>query len=102
MEGARLHDDHGHQHGEHDDSMNAKRKGSRNEHRSIRLLEATGYAWTRAAVSLGVFDVVGKTRDWPGKVEMAQLERFAVPPNAKKLIHRWRDGMPRPDVREVA
>ena len=44
-------------------------------------LEAAGYACTRAAASLGVFDIVGvsptnvvlvqcKTRDWPGAVEM--------------------------------
>lgn len=39
--------------------MNAKRKGTRNEHRSIRLLEAGGYACTRAAASLGVWDIIG-------------------------------------------
>lgn len=38
--------------------MNTKRKGSRNEHRSMALLEANGYAVTRAAASLGVFDLV--------------------------------------------
>ena len=32
--------------------MNAKAKGTRNEHRSMRLLEAAGYAVTRAAASL--------------------------------------------------
>jgi hypothetical protein len=32
---------------------NCKAKGSRNERRSIRLLEAAGYACTRAAASLG-------------------------------------------------
>ncbi len=93
--------------------MNAKAKGTRNEHRTIRLLEAAGYACTRAAASLGVFDVVGvgstdvvliqcKTRDWPGAAEMEQLKRFPVPPNARKLVHRWRDGVRLPDVREVA
>jgi hypothetical protein len=39
--------------------MNTKRKGNRNEHRSIALLEAAGYLCTRAAASLGVFDIVG-------------------------------------------
>ena len=49
------------------------------EHRSIRLLEAAGYACTRAAASLGAWDIIGvgstdfalvqvKTRDWPGSV----------------------------------
>ncbi len=33
--------------------MNAKRKGSRNKHRSMALLEAAGYQCTRAAASLG-------------------------------------------------
>ncbi|MEP6920549.1 MAG: hypothetical protein ABI967_05435 [bacterium] len=56
--------------------MNTKRKGTRNEHRSIRLLEAAGYRVTRAAASLGTFDLIGlgsvdvvlvqvKSRDWP-------------------------------------
>jgi len=38
--------------------MNCKRKGTRNEYKSIRLLEAAGYICTRAAASLGVFDIV--------------------------------------------
>jgi Holliday junction resolvase len=38
--------------------MKAKRKGTRNEHRTIRLLEAAGYSCTRSGGSLGVFDVV--------------------------------------------
>lgn len=39
--------------------MNAKRKGTRNEHRSIALLETAGYACTRAAASLGAWDIIG-------------------------------------------
>jgi Holliday junction resolvase len=92
--------------------MNCKRKGNRNEHRSIRLLEAAGYACTRAAASLGVFDVVAvgsqdiillqvKSNEWPRSVEMEQIKLFAAPPNARKLIHRWRDRQAVPDVREV-
>ena len=93
--------------------MNAKAKGTRNEHRSMRLLEAAGYACTRAAASLGAFDVVGigsvdvvlvqvKTRDYPSAAELERLRLFPVPPNARKLVHRWRDGVRVPDVREVA
>ncbi|MBZ5574868.1 MAG: hypothetical protein LAO09_23690 [Acidobacteriia bacterium] len=37
---------------------NAKAKGTRNEHRSKALLEASGYAVCRAAASLGVWDLV--------------------------------------------
>ena len=34
-----------------DELMNAKAKGTRNEHRSMRLLESAGYSVTRAAAS---------------------------------------------------
>ncbi len=92
--------------------MNAKRKGSRNEHRSIRLLEAAGYACTRAAASLGVFDIIGvgstdivlcqvKSNRWPGVQEVEAIKAFICPPNACKLIHRWRDRQSAPDVKEV-
>lgn len=93
--------------------MNVKRKGTRNEHRSIRLLECAGYLCTRAAASLGAWDIIGigptdivlvqvKTRDWPGSVEMETLRGFPAPPNCKKLLHRWRDRQRVPDVKELA
>ena len=92
--------------------MNAKRKGQRNEHRSKRILETEGYAVTRAAASLGAWDLVGigstgivlvhcKTRDWPSAVELEALRLFPAPPNARKLVHRWRDRERQPDVREL-
>jgi len=92
--------------------MNTKRKGSRNERRSRRLLEAAGYAVTRAAASLGVFDLIGisrsdvvlvqvKTRNWPGAIEMEAIRLFPAPANCRKLIHRWRDRVRLPDVKEV-
>jgi Holliday junction resolvase len=92
--------------------MNAKAKGTRNEHRSMRVLEASGYRCTRSAASLGEWDIVGigstdvvlvqvKTRDWPGTVEMAVLEEFKVPPNVRKLVHRWMPRRSLPDVREL-
>ena len=92
--------------------MNSKRKGTRNEHRSIGLLEAAGYRCYRSAASLGEWDIVGvgsvdtillqvKTRDWPGSVEMEQLKLFPCPPNCRKLVHRWRDRQPLPDVKEL-
>lgn len=92
--------------------MNAKAKGTRNEHRSAAILEAAGYRVTRAAASLGAWDLVGigsrdvvlcqvKTRDWPGRVEMETLREFKVPPCARKLVHRWRHRARRPDVREL-
>ena len=92
--------------------MNGKAKGAKNEHRSIRLLESAGYQCTRAAASLGVWDIVGigstdvvlvqvKTRDWPGSVEMETLRNFPCPLNCKKLIHRWRNWQTVPDVKEL-
>jgi Holliday junction resolvase-like predicted endonuclease len=92
--------------------VSAKAKGTRNEHRSIRQLEAEGYACTRAAASLGAWDVIGvraqdvvlvqvKTRDWPGLVEMGVREAFPAPANARKVVHRWRHRQGRPDVREI-
>jgi Holliday junction resolvase len=92
--------------------MKAKAKGTRNEHRSIVLLEAAGYQCTRAAASLGAWDIIGigstdlvmvqvKTRDWPGAAEMETLKLFRAPANCRKLVHRWRDRQRVPDVREV-
>ena len=90
----------------------AKRKGSRNEHRSKALLEAAGYRVTRAAGSMGEWDLVGvgrvdfvlvqcKTRDWPGHLETLALAEFPAPANARKLLHRWRPRRRTPDVREI-
>lgn len=92
--------------------MNTKAKGTRNEHRSMILLEATGYRCTRAAASLGTWDIIGigstdvvlvqvKTRDWPGLAEMETLKEFPTPANCRKLVHRWRDQQRMPDLREV-
>ena len=92
--------------------MNAKAKGTRNEHRSMAVLEAAGYRCTRSAASLGEWDIIAigsrdvaliqvKTRDWPGSVEMEQLREFPVPPNCRKLVHRWRDRQRLPDVKEL-
>jgi uncharacterized protein with GYD domain len=90
----------------------AKRKGTRNEHRSRAVLEAAGYRVTRAAGSLGEWDLVGigttdvvlvqvKTRDWPGTRERAVLADFPVPPMVRKLCHRWPPRQRRPDVRTL-
>jgi Holliday junction resolvase len=92
---------------------NRKAKGSRNERRTMRLLETAGYVCLKAGASLGVFDVVGigstdvvlvqcKTRDWPSGAEIERMRAFAAPANARKLVHRWRDRQTVPDVREVA
>lgn len=91
---------------------NAKAKGSKNERRSIAILEAAGYQCMKAGGSLGVWDICGigsqdfvlvqvKSRDYPGTVEMEILKEFRVPPNCRKLVHRWLDYKKLPDVREL-
>lgn len=92
--------------------MNMKAKGSKNERRTIKTLEAVGYRCTKSGASLGAWDVIGigttdtvvvqvKTNDWPGSGEMETLRDFPTPPNYRKLIHRWRDRQSLPDVREI-
>lgn len=92
--------------------MNSKAKGTRNEHRSMALFEATGYACTRSGASLGAWDFIGigtldivlvqvKTRDWPGSAEMETLRGFLCPPNCRRIIHRWRHRQRLPDVKEL-
>jgi uncharacterized protein with GYD domain len=92
--------------------MNTKAKGTRNEHRSITILEAAGYRCTSSAASLGAWDIVGigpsdtvlcqvKTRDWPGIVEMETLKLFPAPENCKKIVHRWRHRARVPDIKLI-
>lgn len=92
--------------------MSPKCKETRNEQRSIRLLQSVGYACTRAAASLGVWEVVGigsadvvlvkvNSRDWPGAEELEALRGFRCPPNCRKLVHRWTVSRRLPDVREI-
>lgn len=92
--------------------MNCKEKGSRNERKSMALLEAAGYVCTKAGASLGAWDVIGigsndfvllqvKSNEWPRSGEMETLKNFVAPHNAKKLVHRWRDRQRIPDVREL-
>ena len=92
--------------------MSPRAKGTRNEQRSIALLERAGYYCVRSHLSAGIFDLVGisatdlalvqvKTRDWPYTTEMEALRSFVAPPNCRKLIHRYRDRIDLPDVKEV-
>ncbi len=92
--------------------MNAKAKGTRNEHRSMALLEAAGYSVTRAAASLGAWDIIGigsadvvlvqvKSNEWPRSEEMETLSGFRCPANCRRLVHRWRDRQRLPDVKEL-
>lgn len=90
----------------------SKAKGARRERQSRDLLEALGYDVTRAAASRGLWDLVAisstdvvlvqvKSNAWPCVEEMEAMELAQVPPNCRKLVHRWRDGERLPDVRVV-
>ena len=92
--------------------MNTAAKGSRAEHRSMAVLESSGYRCTRSAASRGCWDIVGisasdvvlvqvKCNNWPSAAEMESMKEFPAPPATKKLIHRWRHCQHLPDVREL-
>ena len=92
--------------------MNSKAKGSRAEHRCMRILEAAGYACTRAAASLGVFDVVGvgplgtrlvqvKSNRWPGTLEMEAIELFPVHAMCTKEVWRFNDRQRVPMIKVI-
>jgi len=92
--------------------MNAKRKGTRNEHKSRRFLETAGYCVTRAAGSLGAWDLVGigltdvvllqvKSNRAPSPAEREALWLFPCPQNCTRLVHVWHDSQRWPEVREL-
>lgn len=92
--------------------MNNKAQENRNEYKTMRLLEAVGYACFRMAASNGVFDVIAvstidvllvkvKSNRLPSAEEMETLQNFACPANARKLVHVWQDRKRLPEVSEI-
>jgi Holliday junction resolvase len=91
----------------------SKRKGSRNEHKAMRILEAAGYHVTRAAGSLGMFDVVAINRSGIRLIQVksnrdaSPLEREAIqlfdglPENATKEIWIFRDYARAPIIKAI-
>lgn len=86
-----------------------KRKGSRQELRTVHLLEAIGYSCCKAGGSLGAWDIVAvhpthvrlvqvKSNRPPGAAEMETLRAFRAPPGASKEVWVWRDREKRPVV----
>lgn len=84
--------------------MNAKAKGTRAEHRAMRILEAAGYSCVRAGGSLGMFDVIAIGRldirclqvkagdgNYCSKVERELMRECSVPPNCSREIWRFPD-----------
>ena len=91
---------------------NCKAKGNRAEYRSIEILESAGYHCTRAAGSLGAWDIIGigttdvvlvqvKSNRNAAPAERETLKDFPAPPNARKLIHIWHDYARVPIVKEL-
>lgn len=89
--------------------MNAKRKGTRSEHKTMRYLERAGYHCIRSAASLSPWDIVGvgthdvvlvqvKTNRRPGRQERAVLTSFPCPPNCRKLVYVWYQYQREPEV----
>jgi len=95
--------------------MNTKAKGSRNELKAKRLLEAQGYDLVvKAGASLGVFDLIAlgvdhdcvlliqvKSNRRPGRIEMDRLGAFQCPRFCRKQVWVFRDRQPAPIIEEV-
>ena len=90
------------------------KKGVRNEHKVIKLLEASGYLCTRSAGSLGIFDLIAvnrneirfiqvKTNRWPGTVEREDMAaaKINMPPNATVECWRWNDYARSPLIKHI-
>jgi hypothetical protein len=91
---------------------NAKKKGTRNEHRSMQRDRDAGAICLRAGASLGVFDYIAlypdyvrlvqvKTNRWPGHDEMRAIHEFPPLAYGKKVVERWDDYAREPKVKEV-
>lgn len=92
--------------------MNTAKKGRHQEHRSIALYEGWGFRCMRSAGSRGAWDFIAVNAEgivlvqvrsgrWPSPAECAELAAFPVPPNARKVIHRWDLRARAPEVRHL-
>jgi len=92
--------------------INKSRKGRRNEHKSIKLLESLGYYCQRAAASKGLFDIIAisvsevllvqvKSNRWPSVLEVEAMKLLPTPANSRKLVHCWQDNQKIPLVKEL-
>lgn len=92
--------------------INTKAKGTRLELRCRHYLESLGYSCTRAAASLGAWDVIAigptdirviqvKANRRPGSKEMTTLREFEAPPNVSKEVWVYKDGKPSEPLIEI-
>jgi len=88
----------------------SKQKGTRNEHKTMKYLELRGYACTRAAASLGIFDVIAinrhqvraiqvKTNRNAPPAERKAIRDFICPKCVSKEIWIWYDRVKQPKIR---
>jgi len=61
--------------------INTKRKGNRNELKSKKLLESTGYRGVKSGGSLGEFDLIMMG---PGSLRLIQVKSNRRPPPAER------------------
>jgi len=89
--------------------INTKAKGTRLEHRTMKVLEAAGYKCCRSAASLGEWDVIAvgptnvrlvqvKANRRPGSVEMETLHSFVAPSNCSREVWVWKDRARQPII----
>lgn len=91
--------------------INTKAKGTRIEHKVMKMLESIGYTCTRAGASLGVWDIVAvhpshtrfiqvKANRRPGSVELEAMKSFRCPPGGTAELWVWVDNerLPRVEV----
>lgn len=93
--------------------MNAKAKGTRAEHRAMRLLERDGYACTRSSASLGLFDVIAVGQvdvrliqvkagsSYLSDVEREQIQALIVPANVSRECWRFPDRVRAPLIERL-
>ena len=91
----------------------SKRKGTRAEHRAIRILQAAGYVCTRAGGSLGLFDVIaiGPTDircvqvksggEYLSGIEREQIQQLNVPRNVSRECWRFPDHCREPLIERI-
>jgi Holliday junction resolvase len=65
--------------------MNAKRKGSRQERKARKVLEAAGYLVTKAGGSLGLFDLVAENRRGVRHIQV-KSNRLPCPAERKNML----------------
>ena len=91
--------------------MNRAAKGRRLEHKTMKRLEAIGYACTRSSASKGVWDVIAirgqdirliqvKANRPPPPAERDSMQEFRAPDVCSKEFWVWKDREREPHIFE--